>query len=58
MSEHICTHCKKPIVLVPSANKRAKKYGESPEYYRRLFTMHSDCQLELRDSKQQTKRGL
>jgi hypothetical protein len=43
-----CTHCNKPIVLVPSAAERAAKYGMPASYYTSLFTMHSECQLKLR----------
>ena len=43
-----CTHCNKPIVLVPSATERAAKYGNTPAFYTRLFTMHTECQLERR----------
>jgi hypothetical protein len=43
-----CTHCGKEIILVPSAKERAAKYGGQPSDYTKLFTMHTDCQLELR----------
>jgi hypothetical protein len=43
-----CSHCGKPIVLVPSASERARKFGGVPSDYTRLFTIHADCQLELR----------
>lgn len=43
-----CTHCKREIVLVPSAEQRAKKTGYPAQYFRGLFTMHADCTLELR----------
>jgi hypothetical protein len=46
-----CTYCKKPIVLVPSAKERAKKYGGKPEDYVRLFTIHASCQLIQRNGK-------
>ena len=41
-----CTYCNKEIVLVPSAEERAKKCtsGHSASYYRKLFTAHSECQ--------------
>lgn len=48
-----CTHCGKPITLIPSAEERAKKYGGTPEFYRRLFSMHSGCIIEKR--RQQTQ---
>lgn len=43
-----CTLCKKPIVLVPSAAERAKKYGNTPAFYTSLFTEHADCTLAKR----------
>lgn len=43
-----CTHCNKPIVLVPSARERAQRYGGTPESYTRLFTAHAQCQLDAR----------
>ena len=47
MSKHRnCTVCNKPIVLVPSAAERAKKYGQTPAYYLNLFTTHSECQTK------------
>jgi len=46
-----CTHCEKPIILTPSAHERAKKYGGKAKDYRNLFTIHADCQLEIRDGK-------
>lgn len=46
-----CTHCGKPIYLVPSAKERAAKFGGKPSDYTRLFTMHTVCVLEKRDGK-------
>lgn len=43
-----CTICSKPIVLVPSATERAKKYGETPNHYTTLFTAHTKCTLAKR----------
>lgn len=43
-----CSICKKEIVLSPSAKERADKYGGTPESYTRLFTTHSDCELNKR----------
>jgi hypothetical protein len=40
-----CTICGKPVVLVPSAEERARKFGNSPKYYRSLFTTHAECAL-------------
>lgn len=44
-----CIHCKKPIILVPSATERAAKYGGKPSDYTKLFTAHPDCTLKYRD---------
>jgi hypothetical protein len=44
-----CTICNKPIVLVPSASERAKKYGGKPSDYTKLFTTHSDCLIAKRE---------
>jgi hypothetical protein len=45
-----CIHCKKPIILVPSAEERAAKdiSGRPASFYRNLFTEHSECALEKR----------
>jgi len=43
-----CTICKKPIVLQPSAEERARKSGGKPSDYTKLFTIHADCQLKAR----------
>lgn len=43
-----CLHCRKPIVLTPSATERARKLGGEPEDYSALFTYHAECTLELR----------
>lgn len=48
MKKMKCTHCGKPIELVPSAAERAKKYGGVPSDYTKLFTMHSDCAIARR----------
>jgi len=46
----LCKICSKPILLVPSAEERAKKdvTGKSAAYYTSLFTEHSDCTLAKR----------
>ena len=46
-----CTICSKPIVLVPSAEERAKGdvTGKSAAYYRSLFTAHARCQIDKRN---------
>ena len=43
-----CTICHKPVVLVPSATERAKRYGGTPSDYTRLFPAHSACELAKR----------
>jgi hypothetical protein len=45
-----CTICGKPIVLVPSASERAKRSGETAEFYLGLFTAHGDCQVRKREA--------
>jgi hypothetical protein len=42
-----CTICHKPVVLVPSATERAKRYGGTPSDTR-LFPAHSACELAKR----------
>jgi len=44
-----CTICGKPIVLVPSAEERARKYGGKPSDYTRLFRAHTNCALDKRE---------
>lgn len=43
-----CSICKKPVVLIPTAAERARKFGGKPSDYTRLFTYHADCYLEKR----------
>jgi hypothetical protein len=45
-----CTICGKPIVLIPSAEERARKdvTGKTAAYYTSLFTTHSACELKKR----------
>jgi hypothetical protein len=45
-----CTICEKPIVLVPSAQERARKdmAGHPASYYIKLFTTHTACFLRKR----------
>lgn len=45
-----CTHCNKPIILVPSAAERAAKdlSGRPASYYAGLFKEHSECALKAR----------
>lgn len=52
MSKHRnCTICGKPIILVPSAEERARKdvTGKSAKYYLDLFTAHAQCQIDERN---------
>ena len=44
-----CTLCGYPVILIPSAAERAKKYGGSPEQYTKLFPEHSDCIIKKRN---------
>ena len=41
-----CIYCNQDIVLVPSANERAKncRQGLSAQDYKNMFTSHSDSQ--------------
>ena len=45
-----CTICNKPIILVPSAEERAKNdvTGRPATFYRNLFREHAECQLKKR----------
>lgn len=45
-----CTHCGKPIKLVPSATERARKFGGVPADYTKLFTTHADCAIAKREA--------
>jgi hypothetical protein len=38
-----CTLCGKPVILVPSAKERAKRFGGIPSDYTRLFQEHAEC---------------
>jgi hypothetical protein len=44
-----CTICGKPIVLIPSAEKRARKYGGKASDYTKLFTEHTQCFIDKRE---------
>lgn len=48
MKHRPCNICKQPIVLVPSAEERARKYGGTPEHYLRQFTAHGQCIVNWR----------
>lgn len=43
-----CRICRRPIVLVPSAAERARKYGETPAFYTALFDTHASCAVRER----------
>ena len=43
-----CSICGKPIVLMPSAAERARRFGGRPGDYTRLFTAHTDCTIAKR----------
>jgi hypothetical protein len=45
-----CTICGKPIVLMPSAQERARKFGGKPSDYTKLFTEHATCTVEKRSA--------
>lgn len=45
-----CTICKKPVVLVPSAEERAAKAGGKPSDYTKLFTTHGECVVAKRSA--------
>jgi len=44
-----CSICKKPVVLVPSAEARAKRSGGKPSDYTKIFTVHGRCGLKKRE---------
>lgn len=44
----VCKYCGKPVILVPSASERARKFGGRPSDYTKLFEDHADCILEAR----------
>lgn len=47
MSNHrLCKKCQKPIILIPSATERAKKYGETAKYYLDLFQVCTECTIK------------
>ena len=43
-----CRICGKPVVLVPSAQERSRKFGGTPAYYTRLFQDHATCTIKKR----------
>lgn len=44
-----CIHCGSPVVLVPSAQERARRHGGSPRDYTALFREHVACALQKRE---------
>lgn len=50
MANSICPHCGNPVILHPSAEARAAKYGLTADYYRRLFPSHSGCLVTARSA--------
>ena len=47
-SMRTCTYCGKPIILIPSAEERARKYGGNASDYTKLFTAHGSCVVNAR----------
>lgn len=45
-----CTICNRPIILIPSAAERAKKFGGKPSDYTALFREHSECIINKRNA--------
>lgn len=43
-----CNICGKPVILVPSAAERARKFGGKPDDYTNLFTVHGECLVDKR----------
>lgn len=43
VKRRICPECRKPIILKPSPEERARTLGGTPEFYLNLFTIHPDC---------------
>lgn len=48
MSHKKCKLCGAPIILKPSAEERAIKYGGVPSDYIKLFDTHTGCALKKR----------
>jgi hypothetical protein len=46
----ICKYCNKPVILTPSANERARRYGGVPADYTALFPNHSECEVAARSA--------
>ena len=45
-----CQICGEDIVLVPSAEARAKRYGGKAEDYRLMFSVHPQCIIDRREA--------
>lgn len=45
---HTCILCGKQMTFSPSLSERAKNTGQTVSELKAMFTMHSDCTLELR----------
>lgn len=45
-----CKYCNKPVVLMPSAAERARRYGGVPADYTALFPNHSACEVAARSA--------
>jgi hypothetical protein len=43
-----CTICNEPIILVPSAAERARKFGGRPQDYANAFDQHGTCTVRKR----------
>lgn len=43
-----CVLCGKPVVLVPSAQERARRFGGKPSDYAALFDRHAGCEIDRR----------
>lgn len=50
MAKAICSYCDKPVILIPSAAERAKRYGGKPSDYTALFPNHSACSIAAREA--------
>lgn len=44
-----CIYCNEVIILHPSAEERAKKYGGKPSDYTKLFRYHAECHIKQRE---------
>lgn len=44
-----CRHCQKPVILQPSAQARAERFGGRASEYILLFPNHADCVVKARE---------